>query len=97
MTTPHESHAVSVEVGSGGYTTLTTRLIPESIQLDLPVRYVVMRGNQEVGLLEKYANTRTEEHPWKAFLGVGPRCKFIDAFYGTRGRAKALAAIARLL
>jgi hypothetical protein len=97
MNTPHESHVVLVPLEGGREVCLMTRLIPESIQLDCPARYVVVQGSREVGLLEKYANTRDEEHPWKAFLGVGPGCKFIDAFYGTRGRACALAAIARLL
>lgn len=47
-----------------------------------------------VGLLEKYPNTRTDRHPWKAFLGYGMTLKFLGAFYPEDGgRDAALGAV----
>jgi hypothetical protein len=34
-----------------------------------------------IGMLEKYPNTRTEKHPWKAFKGWGASREFLGAFY----------------
>lgn len=61
-----------------------------------PDRYLVMRpGGAIVGMLEKYKNTRTEIHPWKAFLGVGGGQTFLGAFYADAGgKRAAIAAIA---
>lgn len=57
--------------------------------------YVVTDGGREVGLLEKYRNTRTDSHPWKAFAGIGVGSRFIGAFYPEDGgRDAALAAVA---
>jgi hypothetical protein len=37
------------------------------IREDNPVAYMVKLNGQPIGFLEKYTNTRTETHPWKAF------------------------------
>ena len=59
--------------------------------------YTVKKDGVIIGLLEKYNNTRTEQHPWKAFKGHGGGCcvKFLGAFYPAEGgKTAALAAIA---
>jgi hypothetical protein len=38
-----------------------------------------------LGLLEKYNDTRTDKHPWKAFLGHGASVKYLGAFYPELG------------
>lgn len=38
-----------------------------------------------VGVLTKFKDTRTEKHPWKAFVGVGERIRHIGAFYPEDG------------
>ena len=43
-------------------------------------RLLVKQGRKEVGLLEKYPNTKTEQHPWKAFLGIGRFCKYLGSY-----------------
>ena len=51
-----------------------------------------------IGMLEKYRNTRTEQHPWKAFLGVGERTAYLGAFYNLTnfdGKQEAINLIAR--
>ena len=57
--------------------------------------YKVMEGSEIVGLLEKYNDTRTETHPWKAYLGWGMDTKFLGSFYpGEGGKPEAIRAIA---
>jgi len=51
--------------------------------------WLVMDGERIVGQLEKYNNTRTETHPWKAFSGTGFARKFIGAFYAEDGGKEA--------
>jgi hypothetical protein len=47
-----------------------------------------------IGLLEKYNDTRTEKHPWKAFSGHGAGCKYLRAFYPEEGgKEAAIAAV----
>jgi hypothetical protein len=59
--------------------------------------YLVKRGADEVGLLEKYGNTAADKHPWKAFLGVGMGSRYVGAFYPQDGgRDAALATLDRL-
>jgi hypothetical protein len=52
--------------------------------------YVVRRGVEIVGLLEKY---RGKLHPWKAFAGVGETSRFLGSTYD--GRAAAIGMIER--
>jgi hypothetical protein len=65
-----------------------------------PALYLVKDGERIVGLLEKYRNTRTDTHPWKAFSGHGTSRRYIGAFYDqdfpgvvTGGKPAALEAI----
>lgn len=51
--------------------------------------YLIRVNGRAVGLLEKYPNTRTETHPWKAFLGVGLKADYQGAFYAEDGGKKA--------
>ncbi len=60
-----------------------------------PAQYVVLANGLAVGLLEKYRDTRTDKHPWKAFRGVGHKCQFLQAFYPQDGGKGA--AVARVL
>jgi hypothetical protein len=56
--------------------------------------YLVKAGGRIVGQLEKYRNTRTERHPWKAYKGTGFERRFIGAYYPEDGgRAAAVAAV----
>lgn len=55
--------------------------------------FVVSLDGVELGLLEKYRDTRTDTHPWKAFVGIGAACEFIDAWYGPGSRIKARNAV----
>jgi hypothetical protein len=48
-------------------------------------QYTVKVGDTIIGLLEKWKNTRTEKHPWKAFKGVGKACTFLKSFYPEEG------------
>jgi hypothetical protein len=62
--------------------------------------YLVKRaaGGDEmiIGMLEKYNNTRSETHPWKAWLGFGATRQYLGAFYAEEGgREAALSAIER--
>jgi len=41
-----------------------------------------------IGMLEKYRNTRTETHPWKAFQSFGAQREFLGAFYAADGGQK---------
>jgi hypothetical protein len=51
---------------------------------------------KEAGLITKYRNTRTEQHPWKAWLGVGESCRHHAAYYPAGGgREAALNAVVR--
>lgn len=34
-----------------------------------------------LGMLEKYSNTRTDTHPWKAFAGWGANRVFLGTFW----------------
>lgn len=64
--------------------------------------YLVEKVNLEtdevevIGMLEKWKNTRTDKHPWKALGRLTnpnePR-PFLGAFYSSAGRAHALAAV----
>lgn len=47
--------------------------------------WLVKRNSNKaiIGMLEKYRNTRTDTHPWKAFKGCGPTAHYLGAFYDT--------------
>ncbi len=47
--------------------------------------YLVKVDGEIIGLLEKWKNTRTDKHPWKAFKGHGAACTFLKAFYPEEG------------
>lgn len=51
---------------------------------------LVPEGKTEpIGLLMKYADTRTEKHPWKAFYPIGQNAQMIGTFYPEQGGKKA--------
>lgn len=59
--------------------------------------YLVRRAHSGavVGMLEKFRDTRTDTHPWKAFAGYGEGRKFIGPFYKEDGgKEAAIAAVA---
>lgn len=58
-----------------------------------PALYLVTVGGEVIGQLEKFNNTRSATHPWKAYRGTGMNRRFLAAFYGPAGRADAIAAI----
>lgn len=47
--------------------------------------YYVKRGGTVIGILEKWRDTRTCKHPWKAYGGAFPPFQFLGAFYAERG------------
>jgi hypothetical protein len=71
---------------------LTYKLVHEAKDGN-PALYLVLWGSEKIGLLEKYPNTKTETHPWKAYIGVGQAAEFIGSHYGKDGRSKACRAI----
>jgi len=48
-------------------------------------QYLVKVDGNIIGLLEKWNNTKTEKHPWKAFKGHGKACSFLRSFYPNEG------------
>lgn len=61
-----------------------------------PALYLVFLpdGKEAIGMLEKYRDTRTDKHPWKAFAGFGMSRTFLGSFYPNEGgKAAALLAI----
>ena len=57
-----------------------------------PAVYLVRRGGVVVGLLEKYPDTRTEKHPWKALRPYTG--EMVGCFYPEEGgKAAALMAL----
>lgn len=52
-----------------------------------PAQYIVKVGGSPVGLVEKHKNSKTDKHPWKAFIGLG-ETEFIGAFYPDQGGLK---------
>jgi hypothetical protein len=59
----------------------------------IPSEYLVLDGEKKVGMLEKYQDTATETHPWKALLGIGYGQRWLGAFYGPSGKQDAVQAI----
>jgi hypothetical protein len=50
--------------------------------------------NEILGLIEKFDNTRTEKHPYKAFFGIGANIEYIGAYFPScGGKAAAIRAI----
>jgi hypothetical protein len=87
---------------------LKTVKVEERVKDRVSALYLVQRGGITVGQLEKYRDSRSTKHPWKAWLGTGMGRTFLGAFYpddvpgwpvptGAQGggRDAALAAIAR--
>lgn len=62
--------------------------IPESSNKQYNLYSVEVNGTI-IGLLEKYKDTRTDKHPWKAFKGIGKNCAFLKAFYPEEGGKEA--------
>lgn len=59
-----------------------------------PARQLVTRDGVAIGLLEKFRNTASETHPWKAFFYVvppGPKVQiaYLGAFYRAEGGKRA--------
>lgn len=58
-----------------------------------PAVYLVKNASGfVVGLLEKYPNSRTDTHPWKAFTGRDNQ-KFLGVSYAKNGKEVAVEAI----
>jgi len=66
----------------------TTKLVKKA-RAKIAALYLVITDGKEIGLLEKYKNTKTETHPWKAFLGVGENAQYLGAIYGPAGKQRA--------
>lgn len=49
-----------------------------------PGVYLLKCNGTVIGTLEKYRDTRTEHHPWKAFLGTGWDREYLGGFYEPR-------------
>lgn len=64
-----------------------------------PALYLIKVDGSEdkhiVGMLEKYTNTKTDTHPWKAFIGWGRDAQFSRSYYPEEGGKDA--AIAMIL
>ena len=61
-----------------------------------PALFLVKIGETIIGQLEKYNDTRSETHPWKAFAGTGETRKFLGSFYPEEGgKAFAIRAIVK--
>lgn len=43
--------------------------------------WLVKVDGRIVGMLERFKNSRTDTHPWKAFKGHGFDAKYLGAFY----------------
>lgn len=65
----------------------------QKVSARIPARFVVIRDGREIGTLEKYKNTRTDTHPWKAFAPVGVNAQFLGAFYGSNAQLAAIGAV----
>ena len=52
-------------------------------------QYLVKQDGLVLGLLEKYRDTRIEQHPWKAFRGVGVACTYLRSFFPNEGGKQA--------
>lgn len=55
---------------------------------------LVIRDGKAIGLLEKYRNTASETHPWKAFFysvppGPNVKTEYLGAFYAAQGGKRA--------
>jgi hypothetical protein len=59
----------------------------------VPAQYLIVTDGEDLGLLEKFRNTRADIHPWKAFHGIGGACRYLGAFYGIAGRIQARNAV----
>jgi hypothetical protein len=46
--------------------------------------WLVKRGETILGMLEKYKDTKSYYHPWKAWVGHGLTARFLGAFYEPR-------------
>lgn len=59
-----------------------------------PSRHLVRRDGVAIGLLERYRNTSTDTHPWKAFFYIVPpgpkvQTEYLGAFYQPQGGKRA--------
>lgn len=86
----------SMEETIGGHLLKTVKRSSSSGETMYTVHHP--KTHKIVGLLTKYANTRTDTHPWKAFKYDGGGNKphtMLGAYYGKEGRRKALGHLAR--
>lgn len=65
----------------------TTRRIDAGLRGSRESVFVVSVDGQDIGLVTKFRDTRTEKHPWKAYLGIGERAVYLGAHF--EGRAVA--------
>lgn len=56
-----------------------------AMKSETPGVWLVKQDGNVVGLLEKYLDTRTDKHPWKAFRGTGVAATFLGAWYPSEG------------
>lgn len=68
---------------------ITTKLTLRAIGKYAPARYIVAVDGKEIGHVEKYNNSRSEKHPWKAWLGVGENIGFSGSFFDVDGGKRA--------
>lgn len=57
---------------------ITLKKIPDYAKSQ---RWVVVRGDQEIGIIEKMRSSKTTLNPYKAYVGVGAGTKFLDSYY----------------
>jgi hypothetical protein len=84
MTLPHGITTEQIRKATGRETALWLVIHPETI---------ANVGPTIIGMIEKYHNTRTDTHPYKAIRGVGMDAEFLSAHYGKDGFAAAIRAI----
>lgn len=48
---------------------------------------VVMLDGLDIGLITRFRNTRTDKHPWVAFLGVGEGQVHLGAYWESKHSA----------
>lgn len=51
--------------------------------------WVILQDRREIGFLTRYANSKRETHPWKAFRGIGMSAEYLGAYYSADGGKRA--------
>ena len=68
---------------------ITTEQVIKSVN-GCAALWLVKEDGKVIGMLEKYPDTKEETHPWKSFLGVGFKSRFLSASYGRDGKYRAV-------